>query len=344
MTTKGSRKKHFLVIVASLVALGLATLLGYYFFYIPYLEAQETSTKTTMMLMDTVVNVRADGRNSAELVSKVFATMSELEETLSRFIDTSDVHAVNRQAGEWVKVSPHTLKVVELGIEMGKLTGGTFDITIGAVLDLWGFGSGRHRVPTEEELSMALATVDYSKIEVDQAGSRIRIPKGTILDLGGIAKGYIIDQGTDIFRQGKVQRSIVDAGGDISVIGQRPDGHPWRVGVQDPIRPSEIRWILPLDNKSVVTSGDYQRFFVQDGVRYHHIIDPRSGYPAQGLHSVTIVGPDAATCDALSTAVFVLGLEEGRALVESLPDVEGILVSDNETWISPGLVSLVATP
>lgn len=344
MTTRGSRRRHFLVIVAALIGLGLATLGGYYFLYVPHLEAKETSTSTTMMLMDTVVDVRVDGQNSNELVSRVFATMSELENVLSRFVDLSEVSAINRKAGEWVKVSPATLKLLELGKEMGELTDGAFDITVGAVLDLWGFGSGRHRVPSNDEMALALSTVDYTQVELDYKGSRVRIPKGTVLDLGGIAKGYIVDQGVNVLRQGKVQRAIVNAGGDISVIGVRPDGQPWRVGVQDPEKPSEIRWILPLDNRTVVTSGDYQRYFIQDGVKYHHIIDPKTGFPARGLHSVTIVGPDAATCDALSTAVFVMGMEAGRALLGNLPDVEGILVSDDETWISPGLASLVVIP
>ena len=255
-----------------------------------------------MILMDTVVDdVRVDGRNSEELIEEVFAVMENLEGMLSRFIDGSDVANINERAGQWVKASPITLEVIELGLELGERTGGVFDITVGAVLDLWGFGSGRYHVPSEEEIASALDTVDYTKVEVDRSQSMVRIPEGTVLDLGGIAKGYIIDAGTQVLRDANVERSIVNAGGDISVIGRRPDSLPWRVGVQNPEKPSQIRWILPLDDESVVTSGDYQRYFTHDGVRYHHIIDPRTGLPARELTSVTIVGKDAANCDALST-------------------------------------------
>jgi len=324
-----------------LLGLGLATLVGYYQFYVPYLEAQTSSAQRTMILMDTVVDVRVDGRNSEELIEEVFAVMENLEGMLSRFIDGSDVANINERAGQWVKASPITLEVIELGLELGERTGGVFDITVGAVLDLWGFGSGRYHVPSEEEIASALDTVDYTKVEVDRSQSMVRIPEGTVLDLGGIAKGYIIDAGTQVLRDANVERSIVNAGGDISVIGRRPDSLPWRVGVQNPEKPSQIRWILPLDDESVVTSGDYQRYFTHDGVRYHHIIDPRTGLPARELTSVTIVGKDAATCDALSTAVFVLGWKEGRALIESLPDVEAIIVSSTDTWISPALAKVV---
>jgi len=341
VSAHSARNRHSLVVFFVLLGLGLATLVGYYQFYVPYLEAQTSSAQRTMILMDTVVDVRVDGRNSEELIEEVFAVMENLEGMLSRFIDGSDVANINERAGQWVKASPITLEVIELGLELGERTGGVFDITVGAVLDLWGFGSGRYHVPSEEEIASALDTVDYTKVEVDRSQSMVRIPEGTVLDLGGIAKGYIIDAGTQVLRDANVERSIVNAGGDISVIGRRPDSLPWRVGVQNPEKPSQIRWILPLDDESVVTSGDYQRYFTHDGVRYHHIIDPRTGLPARELTSVTIVGKDAATCDALSTAVFVLGWKEGRALIESLPDVEAIIVSSTDTWISPALAKVV---
>lgn len=346
MSANGVSKRHSYVVFVVLLSLGLATLLGYYLLYMPYYEAKSAElsiTQKTMMLMDTVVDVRVDGRDSETLVAKVFTVMDDLEELLSRFVYGSEIAELNRRAGQWVTVSPITLEVIELGLEMGDLTGGIFDITIGAVLDLWGFGSGQYRVPSGEEIAAALATVDYTKVEVDKAQGQVRIPAGTVLDLGGIAKGYIIDAGTAILRDAQVERSIINAGGDISVIGRRPDNLPWRVGVQNPENPAEIRWILPLDDESVVTSGDYQRYFLVDGQRYHHIIDPRTGFPARELTSVTIVGENSATCDALSTAIFVLGWEEGRALVENLPDVEAIIVSSTDTWVSPGLAKVVTS-
>ena len=344
MSANDVSKRHSLIVFVVLLGLGLTTLLGYYFIYVPYLEAksaESSSTQKTIILMDTIVNVRVDGRDSEKLAARVFTVMDDLEGLLSRFIHDSEIAEINRRAGQWVTVSPTTLEVIELGLEMGDITGGVFDITIGAVLDLWGFGSGQHQVPTDEEIAAALGTVDYTKVEIDKAQGQVRIPVGTVLDLGGIAKGYIIDAGTAILRDAKVERSIIDAGGDISVIGRRPDNLPWRVGVQNPENPAEIRWIIPLDDESVVTSGDYQRYFTVDDQRYHHIIDPRTGFPARQLTSVTIVGEGSATCDALSTAVFVLGWKEGRTLVEKLPGVEAIIVSSTDTWISPGLAEVV---
>lgn len=341
MAKKGVERRPFLVLVVVFLGIGLATLLGYYFLYLPYLEASDSRTQTTMILMDTLVDVRVDGRNSQELVKQVFSTMENLEQTLSRFVTTSDVARVNQNAGEWVKVSPTTLEVVKLGIEMGDISQGAFDITIGTVLDLWGFGSGLYHVPSEEELAEALSKVDYRRVEVNSSTNEVRIPEGTILDLGGIAKGYIVDGGIKLLRKAKVHRALINAGGDISVIGRRVDGEPWRVGVQNPDLPSDIRWILPLDDRSVVTSGDYQRYFIRDEQRYHHILDPKTGYPAEGLRSVTVVGENGAICDALSTAIFVLGWDKGRELVESLDGLEAILVSEADVWISPGLAKLV---
>lgn len=337
------KKRAVLLLGLILMVLVGAALLGYYLVWVPQAKAQESTTQRSMILMDTVVDVRVDGRNSAALVDQVFQLMAELEDLFSRFVPESEVSAINRQAGQWVQVSPLTLELVELGLEMGQITGGAFDITIGAVLDLWGFGSDLRRLPGEEELDRALATVDFTQVEVDRENSAVRIPEGAVLDLGGIAKGFIVDQGTKILREAGVERALINAGGDISVVGRRPDGRPWRVGVQDPDQPSSIRYIMPLDDRSVVTSGDYQRYFMVGNERYHHIIDPSTGYPARGLRSVTIVGDNPAVCDAISTAVFVLGWDEGRALVERLPGIEAIMISDTEAWISPGLAQDVVT-
>ncbi len=185
----------------------------------------------------------------------------------------------------------------------------------------------------------ALETVGYGRIEMDAQGSRVRIPAGTTLDLGGIAKGYVVQKATEMLRQAGVSRAIINAGGDISVIGKRPpDGQPWRVGVQDPAEPASLRWILALDDQCIVTSGDYQRYFEEDGQRWHHLLDPKSGYPARGLHSVTVVGDDIVSCDAAATAIFVLGWEEGRRLALELDGLEAILVGEHGgEWISPGL-------
>ena len=212
---------------------------------------------------------------------------------------------------------------------------------MGGLISLWGFGTGEYKVPTDEEIAAALKTVDYRRVEIDKAKKRVRIPAGTVLDLGGIAKGYIVDEARRFLAQNRMQRAIVNAG-DISVIGSVLMG-PLACWVQNPDDHRRFA-VIPLQNNSVVTSGDYQRYFVQDGERWHHILDPRTGYPARGIRSVTIVTEKAAVADALSTAVFVLGLERGSALVEKLPGVEAIIVtSDDDVWISSGLAESIVS-
>lgn len=289
------------------------------------------------ILMDTLVEVRVDGPDAPKFVELAFQEMERLEKILSRFLKESEVAKINQEAGHWVLLSTAAFEVIELALEVAEISGGAFDPTIGAVADLWGFASENPQVPEAEKLGAALASVDYRQVELDFQERKVRLPRGTVLDLGGIAKGYIVDQAARLLRERGVQHAIINAGGDLAVLGSRPDGSPWRVGVQDPLEPSTIRWVLPLDDNTVVTSGDYQRYFLQDGQRWHHILDPQTGFPARGLHSVSVVTKEAAYGDALSTAIFVLGLDLGRELVESLPGVEAILVGETQTWLSPGL-------
>lgn len=341
---KNPGSHQYLLAVGIAVTVIVLAAIGYFFLYQPYLERSYTDAQGSRILMSTVVDVSAYGPDAETYVKQAFAEMEKLEAILSRHLIDSEVSRINSQAGEWIDVSESTLEVIELGVEYGTLTDGAFDITVGGLISLWGFGTGEYKVPTDEEIAAALKTVDYRRVEIDKAKKRVRIPAGTVLDLGGIAKGYIVDEARRFLAQNRMQRAIVNAGGDISVIGSRPDGTPWRVGVQNPDDPSQIRWVIPLQNNSVVTSGDYQRYFVQDGERWHHILDPRTGYPARGIRSVTIVTEKAAVADALSTAVFVLGLERGSALVEKLPGVEAIIVtSDDDVWISSGLAESIVS-
>lgn len=340
----GAKSQRLVLSLAAAAIVLVLTAGGYFFLYLPYSRAQESQAQATRFLMDTSVDISAYGRDAENCIKLAFGEMERLEELLSRHIPDSEVAKINANAGEWVSVSEPTLEVLTLALEISELTEGAFDITVGALVSLWGFGTGDYKVPSKEAIEAALATVDYRKVEIDKAGKRVRIPSGTVLDLGGVAKGYIVDQARAYLAKKKMHRAIVNAGGDISVIGSRPDGTPWRVGVQNPNDPSQISWVIPLQNNSVVTSGDYQRFFIQDGERWHHILDPHTGYPARELKSVTIVAESAAWADALSTAVFVLGFEKGKELVEKLPGVEGILVSsNNQVWVSSGLEESVVT-
>lgn len=334
------RQTTLIVAVVLLAVLGVAG----YFSFDYFTEASETVTDKTQFLMDTVVTIRAIGKDSEQVTQDAFSEMKRVESVFSRFIYESEISEINRRAGQWVEVSEETLDVIAEGIRFGELTNGTFDITIGPLLALWGFGDSRHnqRVPSEEELAEALAHVDYTRVELDRDNLLVRIPEGFILDLGGIAKGFAVDQGAETLRAAKIKHALVNAGGDISAIGTRQDGNLWRVGIQDPRETSEILAIVQVRDKAIVTSGDYQRYFEQDGVRFHHIIDPFTGYPADGLTSVSVVAPTAREADAYSTAFFVLGLEASKELVERLPEIETVIVDETgEIWVSSGLREVI---
>lgn len=300
-------------------------------------------TTITRFLMDTKVDLTFYGisEKKAKLVAEeVFAEMERLENLLSRHIPTSDISRVNRAAGrEWVVVEPETIFLVQKALEIAEKSGGAFDPTVGALLRLWGFGTADPRVPSSIELEQALKLVDYRKIKIDKEKNMVFLPEeGMELDLGGIAKGFIVDRGQQVLERFSLDASLINAGGDISISGDRPSGGKWRIAIQDPGNPQEWIAILHIWGGCVATSGDYQRYFEENGVLYHHILDPGTGFPAAGLSSVTVVAPSTALADALSTAVFVMGREKGLELLEKIPDVEGLVVDEEgNIFLTSGL-------
>ncbi|MCW3491357.1 FAD:protein FMN transferase [Dethiobacter alkaliphilus] len=294
-------------------------------------------------LMSTVVEALVYTEDEAlgqDALSAAYRRAAELEAIMDRHQSDSDVAKINAAAGQNpVAVSEETFEVIRQGVEFGQMTGGAFDITVAPVMDLWGFGSGENRVPDEEELERALELVDYRKIHLDEERLEVFLEKeGMELDLGGIAKGYIVDQALLTMQEMGIESASFDAGGDIRVLGIKPDGTPWRIGIRDPRDRTNLAAIVELDDQSVVTSGDYERFFMEDGQRYHHILDPDTGFPTRGLTSVTVLGKDAITTDTLSTGLFVMGLESGMELIESLADTEAIFITDDgQVHTSSGL-------
>lgn len=300
------------------------------------------------LLMDTEVELAFEaesGREASAIQAEVFAEMERLEGLLSRSRPGSDVYRVNTGAGrEPVAVSPETAAVAAAALRYASLSRGAFDPTVAPLLDQWGFLGQDFRVPKPEELEAALPLVDYTQVQLDQPGGRIFLPRPRMsLDLGGIAKGYIVDRGMALLEEAGVKHAFVNAGGDMALRGGKPGGDPWRIGVRHPREPGKIIAVLSLTDGAVVTSGDYERTFTAEGRSYHHILDPRSGYPAAaGLAGVTVLAETAMEADALSTALFVLGPEKGLALVESLPGVEALLVTaDLEVILSTGLAGRV---
>lgn len=251
----------------------------------------------------------------------------------------SELQSLNDKAGTWVELGKDSLDVLQKSIWAGKTSKGTFDITFASMSDVWKFGDAAEaepKLPSRAEIERRRKLIDYRKIELDPNGKRARIGKGQRIDVGGIAKGYAVDAAARVLRAAEVKDFLVQAGGDLFGSGRKPDGSPWVSGIRDPRGPAtQFFATIELENHAFSTAGDYARSFVKDGKRYHHIIDPRTGWPATECRSVTIWAGDAFTADAVDDAVFILGPKEGLELIESLPDVGAVIVDKkNEVHIS----------
>ena len=282
-----------------------------------------------------------DEPRAARAFEKAFDEFDRLDRLLSVWKEGSDVLRVNADAGRTpVKVSPETLEVLKVARQVSDWTSGKFDVTFGALSGLWKFDQDQdNQIPRAEDIRRQLPLVDYQGIDVNPEDATVFLRRpGMRLHFGGIGKGYAVDRAAAILRASGVTDFLIQAGGDLYAGGVR-GGRPWRSGIRDPRGPADqIFAAMDLRDETFSTSGDYERYFVRDGHRYHHILDPDSGQPARGCRSVTIVARQAAVADALSTGVFVLGPQAGMALIEKLPDVEGVIVSDkNEVLISTGL-------
>jgi len=271
----------------------------------------------------------------------VFAEFDRLEALMSVWREGSDVQRINQAAGDRaVAVSPEVREVLHAARRASDWTDGKFDVTFGALSDVWRFDHDQdNRLPTQAEIRARLPLVNYRAVVIDdRAGTVMLERRGMRLHLGGIGKGYAVDRGAAILRAAGLPNFMIQSGGDLYVAGRRDD-RPWRVSIRDPRGPPEQFFaVLDLEDGTFSTSGDYERFFMKDGRRYHHLLDPDVGEPAEGSRSVTIVANTATVADGLSTGVFILGPEKGMALIERLPDVEGVIVSaKNEVLVSSGL-------
>lgn len=305
--------------------------------------SNETVSKTEFML-DTVVTIKLYGTDDESLIAPIFARGKELENLLSAYIEDSDVSHINANAGnEPTTVSEKTYYLINKGLSYAKSSNGLFDITIGPLIDLWAIDPPTGHVPTEEELIRVLPLIDYTKIQLDDGNYSVLLPdENMMINLGAIAKGFIVDEMVQEMNELGIESAIVNAGGNIYALGSKPDGSDFNIAIQDPDSDrGEYLGILATSNKSVVTSGDYERFFIEEGVKYHHILDPYTGYPATNeIKSVSIVSDNSTDGDALSTTTILLGLEEGKAFIEELDGVDAIFVTrDNEIYMTGQLAS-----
>lgn len=287
-------------------------------------------------------NSEADEAKTRHAIAGAIAEIRRLEALLSEWRDDSEVGKLNLRSGEFVTVGPETLDVIGRGLEAGKFSRGTFDITFQSMSDLWKFGGSAEknpRLPARSQIEQRRKLVDYTRVELDAEKSAVRLHAGQKIGLGGIAKGYIVDRAAGVLRKDRVRDFLVQAGGDLFGAGRKPDGSPWVSGIQDPRGPQGSFFAsIELTDHAFSTAGDYARSYVVDQKRYHHIIDPRTGYPATACRSVTVWAPDATRADIVDDAVFILGPEQGLALVASMPDVGAVIVDkDNKLWISERL-------
>lgn len=292
-------------------------------------EVQDEAMGTSLHFI-AYTSPEADESATRAAIGKAVAEMRRLENLLSEWKAESEIGQVNAHAGDWVALGAESTRVIERGLWAGKLSGGSFDITFQSLSKVWKFGSAaddKPKLPSRAEVEKLRRRVDYRRVELDEAGQRVRIGKDQQLGLGGIAKGYIVDQASKVLRDAGVRDFLAQAGGDLFGSGRKPDGSPWVSGVQDPRGPQgEFFAVLELTDHAFSTAGDYARAYVVGGKRYHHIIDPKTGYPATACRSVTVWAPDATTADGVDDAVFILGPEQGLKLVESLDGVGAVIV------------------
>lgn len=295
-------------------------------------------------VFDCTLAVTGDTAPAEKALQAAFQEVERVEALMSTYRESSPLSQVNaRGADEAVRVPVELIDLIEQARSISELTGGKFDISFGAIGRLWKYDDENPILPDPAALKAALPLVDYKSIVVDRAAHTVRLAKpGMRIGLGAIAKGYGVDRVAGILKKKGFNDFIIYGGGDLIISGKKGD-RPWRVGIQNPRDRSTYFAKLSLEaGGAVVTSGDYEQFFELDGKRYHHIIDPATGYPAAGTASVTIVAPSAARADALATGLFVLGPEKGMAIIESDPSIEGVIVDDQlNTVVSSGLSSRI---
>lgn len=294
------------------------------------------------IVLGTLCRVTIYDESSRDVLEKTFKRISEIEDKMTINKETSEVININSKSGvDYVKVSDDTFQVIQRSLYYSEISNGKFDISIGPIVKLWNIGTDKARVPSAEEIKAKLPLVNYRNILLDEENHKVMLKqKGMIIDLGAIAKGYAADEIIKVLEENGVKHALINLGGNIFAMGSKPDNTKWRLGVQDPVKPlGEYLGVVEVENKSVVTSGVYERYLEKNGKRYHHILDTKTGYPVDNsLLSVSIIADKSIDADALSTTTFSLGLDEGMKLIESLEGVDAVFVtSDFSVYVSSGL-------
>ena len=300
-------------------------------------KADLPETEKTLFAMNTYMTLTAYGENGQAALEGAADLIEEVESLWSVTEETSEIYQANHSGGQTVSLSDTTVDLLSFTLEMAEKTGGVLDPTIYPVLTAWGFTTDKKQVPSQEEIARLLEKVDYSRIQLE--GNLLTVPEGMELDLGAVGKGYAGDLVAEKLKEYGIESAILSLGGNIQAVGSRPDGADWRIGIRAPWTESYLG-ILEISDAAVVTSGAYENYFEDEaGNLYWHILDPATGYPADsGLSSVTIIGEEGRMCDALSTALFVMGREGAAQYWQDNPGFEMILVDNSgQVWVTEWL-------
>ncbi|MCY6372661.1 FAD:protein FMN transferase [Clostridium ganghwense] len=325
-------KKYSIMVLSILVSL----IFAYKFLFADSSKNIKTNLPKSKsgFFLGTHVEISLYDNSSDEIFDECFNILKDVEDKMSINIDTSEVSNINKNAGKSpVKVSSQTFSVIKRGLYYSSLSKGHFDISIGSLVKLWEIGSENAKVPSKEEIEKSKSTINYKNILLDEKAQTVKLAnKDMFIDLGGIAKGYAADVLANVLKSKKIESAIINLGGNVYALGSKPNGKTWNIGIQNPFEPrGKHLGILNINNKSIVTSGVYERFLEKNGKRYHHILSPFTGYPVENsLVSITIIADNSIDADGLSTTVFSLGLDAGRELVESLDGIDAIFVTNKK--------------
>ena len=303
----------------------------------------ENTINETFFALGTINNIKIFDSGKSDVIAEAIEKVYEIDDRMSAFKDTSDISKLSKNAGNgFQEIHEDTFELIKRAIEFSFLSNGAFDITIRPLVELWGINKKESYVPSDIEIQEALNLVNYKDILFDKKSLGVSLKKpGQAIDLGGIAKGFAADEVKRILTENGIKSALINLGGNVVTIGNRPDGKQWQIGIQNPLAPTgQYLGVLSAENKTIVTSGSNERFFIKDGIRYHHILDPRTGKPANsGLLSVTAVCTCSTDADALTTALFILGPEMSVPLLNTI-NAEAIFVSEDlSVIVSQGLKS-----
>lgn len=304
-------------------------------------KKRETTIREFFSL-GTVIQLRVYGSNGERAIHEAMKRLSDIDDKMSVFKENSDVSMINKKAGiSSHQVGEDTYFVIKKAVEYSKLSEGTFDPTIRPLVGLWRIGSDNPRIPSKNEITKNIKLVNYEDIILNEEDNAIGLKHAKqAIDVGGIAKGYAADEVNEILKNYKIKSALIDLGGNIFALGKKPDNTLWRVGIQNPFNNrGEYVGLISVENKSIVTSGNYERYFMKNGKTYHHIIDPKTGYPSESeIISATIISDYSIDGDGLSTGVYIMGLEKSIKIIETLKRIDAIFITRNkEIYTTSGI-------